>query len=254
MSASPAIVAGTSAASSSSAAIASAAARAVSALPALEMKDGGNAALSSASSSAAATGEAGSGEHVGAKANFFDVRVAVVGNVDSGKSTLIGTLTSGALDNGRGLARSKVFIHAHELGTGRTSAISQHLMGFDTEGKPVHQTVAASAQSVAKTKSWAQVVHSSRSVMTFIDLAGHEKYLKTTIAGLTGSHPDYALVIINSLAGVTKMTREVRAHRGAEAEGILMRGRLRCLLFAHCMPLCSARCSIWVWCWLSRSL
>jgi GTPase len=32
--------------------------------------------------------------------------------------------------------------------------------------------------------------------------------LKTTIAGLTGSHPDYAIVIINSLAGVTKMTRE----------------------------------------------
>lgn len=125
-----------------------------------------------------------------------------------GKSTLIGVLCGGALDNGRGLARSKVFIHAHELGTGRTSAISQHLMGFDTEGKPVHQTVAASAQSVAKTKSWAQVVHASRSVMTFIDLAGHEKYLKTTIAGLTGSHPDYAVVIINSLAGVTKMTRE----------------------------------------------
>jgi selenocysteine-specific translation elongation factor len=44
--------------------------------------------------------------------------------------------------------------------------------------------------------------------MTFIDLAGHEKYLSTTIAGLTGCHPDYAIVIINSLAGVTKMTRE----------------------------------------------
>jgi polynucleotide 5'-kinase involved in rRNA processing len=41
------------------------------------------------------------------------VRVAVVGNVDSGKSTLIGVLTGGALNNGRGLARSKVFIHAN---------------------------------------------------------------------------------------------------------------------------------------------
>ncbi len=37
-----------------------------------------------------------------------DVRVAVVGNVDSGKSTLVGVLTSGCLDNGRGLARSRV--------------------------------------------------------------------------------------------------------------------------------------------------
>jgi hypothetical protein len=38
----------------------------------------------------------------------LEVRVAVVGNVDSGKSTLVGVLTRGALDDGRGLARSKV--------------------------------------------------------------------------------------------------------------------------------------------------
>lgn len=37
--------------------------------------------------------------------DFTDIRVAVVGNVDSGKSTLVGVLTSGRLDNGRGLAR-----------------------------------------------------------------------------------------------------------------------------------------------------
>lgn len=39
-------------------------------------------------------------------------------------------------------------------------------------------------------------------------VAGHEKYLSTTIQGLTGTHPDYAIVLINSLAGITKMTRE----------------------------------------------
>ena len=37
-----------------------------------------------------------------------DVRVAVVGNVDSGKSTMIGVLTGGDLDDGRGSARKKV--------------------------------------------------------------------------------------------------------------------------------------------------
>lgn len=126
----------------------------------------------------------------------------------SGKSTLIGVLTGGALDDGRGKARSKVFIHAHELGTGRTSAVSQHIMGFDKEGQPVHQPIAASAQSAAKSKSWSSVIAASKSILTFIDLAGHEKYLKTTIAGLTGSHPDYACVLVNSLAGVTKMTKE----------------------------------------------
>ena len=48
-----------------------------------------------------------------------------------------------------------------------------------------------------------------QALITFIDLAGHERYLKTTIAGLTGCFPDYAIVIINSLAGISKMTRYV---------------------------------------------
>lgn len=50
--------------------------------------------------------------------DFHEVRVAVVGNVDAGKSTLLGVLTHGDLDNGRGLARQKLFRHKHELETG----------------------------------------------------------------------------------------------------------------------------------------
>lgn len=37
-----------------------------------------------------------------------EVRVAIIGNVDSGKSTMVGVLTRSMLDDGRGLARSKV--------------------------------------------------------------------------------------------------------------------------------------------------
>jgi hypothetical protein len=56
----------------------------------------------------------------------LEVRVAVIGNVDSGKSTMVGVLTRSMLDDGRGAARSKVFKHNHEGVTGRTSAIGQH--------------------------------------------------------------------------------------------------------------------------------
>ena len=48
----------------------------------------------------------------------LEVRVAVVGNVDSGKSTMVGVLTRSVLDDGRGFARSKVFRHGHEVDTG----------------------------------------------------------------------------------------------------------------------------------------
>lgn len=60
--------------------------------------------------------------------------MAVVGNVDAGKSTLLGVLTHGELDNGRGLARQKLFRHKHEAETGRTSSVGNDILGFDSVG------------------------------------------------------------------------------------------------------------------------
>jgi GTPase len=45
--------------------------------------------------------------------------IAVCGPVDAGKSSLIGVLTCGELDDGRGYTRNKVLIHPHERDTGR---------------------------------------------------------------------------------------------------------------------------------------
>jgi len=59
----------------------------------------------------------------------------VVGNVDAGKSTLLGVLTHGELDNGRGLARQKLFRHKHEAETGRTSSVGNDILGFDSVGE-----------------------------------------------------------------------------------------------------------------------
>ena len=64
---------------------------------------------------------------------------AVAGSVDSGKSTLVAVLTHGAggaplLDNGRGSARMAVFRHKHEIESGRTSSISQQILGYDAAG------------------------------------------------------------------------------------------------------------------------
>mmetsp|Transcript_3072 Transcript_3072/g.2931 ORF Transcript_3072/g.2931 Transcript_3072/m.2931 type:complete len:283 (+) Transcript_3072:759-1607(+) len=40
--------------------------------------------------------------------------------------------------------------------------------------------------------------------MTFIDVAGNEKYAKTMIRGLCSHYPDYALILIDSEAGLNK--------------------------------------------------
>lgn len=66
-----------------------------------------------------------------------DVRVAVIGNVDSGKSTMVGCLTKGIQDDGRGSARKLVFNFNHEAANGRTSSIGQEIMGFDDNQQQV---------------------------------------------------------------------------------------------------------------------
>lgn len=67
--------------------------------------------------------------------DFLEIRVAVVGNVDAGKSTLLGVLTHGELDNGRGHARQRLFRHKHEMESGRTSSVGNDILGFDSVGK-----------------------------------------------------------------------------------------------------------------------
>ena len=48
----------------------------------------------------------------------------------------------------------------------------------------------------------------SSKLITFIDLAGHRKYLRTTVFGLTGHLPHFALVVINSTTGLTGTSKE----------------------------------------------
>lgn len=45
----------------------------------------------------------------------IELRVCVLGSADVGKSTLLGVLTQGELDNGRGRARLNMFRHLHEI-------------------------------------------------------------------------------------------------------------------------------------------
>lgn len=49
-------------------------------------------------------------------------------------------------------------------------------------------------------------------VVSFSDLAGHERYLATTLAGLTGTAPDFVLLIVGANAGLIGMSK-VRPRR-----------------------------------------
>ena len=132
-----------------------------------------------------------------------EIRMAVIGNVDSGKSTLVGCLTKGIKDDGRGFARKFVFNYQHETESGRTSSIAEEIIGFRNE-KMVH----AGRINDKKNVSWKEIASQSDHVITFLDLCGHEKYLKTTMYGVSALMPHYAIILIGTNMGVQRMTKE----------------------------------------------
>lgn len=130
-----------------------------------------------------------------------ELRVAIIGNVDSGKSTMVGVLTRHILDDGRGFARSKVFKHGHEEATGRTSSIGQHNLCLDSKCNILND-------QMFRSNSSAEYIARASKVVTLVDLAGHERYFKTTAYGLTGHMPDYACLIVGANAGIVGMCKE----------------------------------------------
>lgn len=109
--------------------------------------------------------------------------IATLAGADHGKSTLISVLANKITDDGRGSARALILKHNHEKESGRTSTIGKvHLMMDQTD----------------------QLIDS----IAFIDLAGHQKYLKTTVHGLTSFPIDYVLLLVGANMGITKITKE----------------------------------------------
>jgi GTPase len=132
----------------------------------------------------------------------IETRIAVVGNVDAGKSSLLGVLVKGDLDDGRGRARVNLFRHKHEIETGRTSSVGMEILGFDTMGQVI------TSDTPGRKLSWEEIGKRSAKVITFTDLAGHEKYLRTTVFGLLSSSPNYCLLMVAANNGLIGMSKE----------------------------------------------
>eukprot|EP00192_Tetraselmis_astigmatica_P002256 CAMPEP_0117686214 /NCGR_PEP_ID=MMETSP0804-20121206/22300_1 /TAXON_ID=1074897 /ORGANISM="Tetraselmis astigmatica, Strain CCMP880" /LENGTH=1054 /DNA_ID=CAMNT_0005497831 /DNA_START=599 /DNA_END=3763 /DNA_ORIENTATION=+ len=149
--------------------------------------------------------------------NYEDVRVVALGGSGAGKSTLVSVLCHGAdgrpsLDDGRGAARTAVFRHKHEVETGRTSAVSQHSVGYDEDDCVVNYAGVSCATQ-------AEVSASASKLVSLVDVGGHKKFMKTALHGLTAMVPDFAMLCLpcssSSLDGSTTFCRMLCEHLAA---------------------------------------
>jgi len=75
-----------------------------------------------------------------------------------------------------------LFRHPHEIETGRTSSVGGEILGFSPTGQPVvptssHAVDPSAPLAVAKREKlgWEEICQRAAKVVSFIDLAGHER-------------------------------------------------------------------------------
>jgi GTPase len=105
-----------------------------------------------------------------------EIRIGLIGDESSGKSTLIGVLISNKLDNGKGMARTNVFRHKHEILCGKSSSMSHQILGFDENGEVTNY-----GGTAWKVNSWSDIVHKSSKIINFYDMGGSGKAFKTAV-------------------------------------------------------------------------
>jgi GTPase len=118
----------------------------------------------------------------------IEKKFIIVGPAQAGKSTLIGVLSQGMLDDGNGSARLTTFKHKHEIETGRTSTASAFdIFGFSETGQVLDYSTLEDPEEMCKR---------SKYLATLVDVAGMEKYKKTLLHGLEFTNPDGGIIVI----------------------------------------------------------
>ncbi|QSZ32767.1 hypothetical protein DSL72_002346 [Monilinia vaccinii-corymbosi] len=143
------------------------------------------------------------------------LRITLTGPTTSGKSSLLGTLSTATLDNGRGKSRLSLLKHRHEIATGLTSTVTQELIGYKDS-----QVINYASGNVT---SWTDIHAEAEDgrLLYVSDSAGHPRYRRTTVRGLVGWAPHWTILCIaaddTGLSGVgsTSSATEILGTAGA---------------------------------------
>ncbi|KAG5289326.1 elongation factor Tu GTP binding domain-containing protein [Histoplasma ohiense] len=127
------------------------------------------------------------------------LHIAMAGPSAAGKSSLLGSLSTSALDNGRGKSRLSLLKHRHEIASGITSSVAQELIGYSpTNTKGAEPTPDVVNYASGNVTAWNDIHASAQGgrLVFLSDLPGSTRYLKSTLRGLVGWEPHYVLLCI----------------------------------------------------------
>ncbi|KAI0136684.1 hypothetical protein BJ170DRAFT_25179 [Xylariales sp. AK1849] len=120
------------------------------------------------------------------------LRVSLIGPTTSGKTTLLGTLANGTLDNGRGSSRIYLLKHRHEVVSGQTSSVAQELIGY--------KDISIFNYAGVNIETWTDIHDHAEDgrLVFFSDSAGHLRFRRTILRGLVGWAPHWTFFCITA--------------------------------------------------------
>lgn len=131
---------------------------------------------------------------------IMEIKIGLLGEENSGKSTLVGCLISDKRDNGNGLTRTNVFRHRHEINCGKTSSFTHQILGYDKDGNKTN------VSTFGTLSSWPQIVERSVKVINFIDMGCSESSLNNSMKALSPNYLDYIALVLSCEKGVNENT------------------------------------------------
>ncbi|OHF01367.1 GTP-binding protein [Colletotrichum orchidophilum] len=142
------------------------------------------------------------------------LRITLTGPTTSGKSTLLGTLSTGTVDNGRGKSRISLFKHRHEVASGLTSSVAQELIGY--------KDCAIFNYSQDHVESWIDIHDSAENGrLVFVsDSAGHPRYRRTILRGLFGWAPQWTFLCLAADDGDASSTKDGASSTANDVLGV----------------------------------
>lgn len=141
------------------------------------------------------------------KSTTEQLRITLTGATTCGKTTLLGTLSTGELDNGRGKSRLSLLRHRHELVSGITSSVAWEIVGYRSEPSNAGIRQSSNKRGASSTvinyasgniSSWTDI-HASAAdgrIAFLSDSAGNPRFIKATFRSLIGWAPHYAAYLV----------------------------------------------------------
>ncbi|EXJ64088.1 hypothetical protein A1O7_00424 [Cladophialophora yegresii CBS 114405] len=169
-------------------------------------------------------------------ASTEQIRVTFIGATAAGKSTLLGTLSTSTLDNGRGRSRLSLLKHRHEIASGITSSVAHELIGYIHDRNKAHSVNYASGN----VSSWVDIHNVADRLVFLSDSPGLPRFAKSALRSLISWRPAWTLLCIaadqiddTSNLGATLPTAELHADGGTGENVDLSLSYLKLCLRLH---------------------